>query len=83
MRDRVIVDTPVTVEAEVAGLDGGWVEAIWRPPSRLRHLDPRANPARRPPTDRVSRASPPIRTEPADRRRPPPTDPRYERPDDQ
>ena len=32
-RDRVIVDTPVTVEAEVSGLDGGWVEAVWRPPA--------------------------------------------------
>lgn len=31
--DRVMVDGTVTVEAQVDGLDGGWVEAIWRPPS--------------------------------------------------
>ncbi len=31
--DRVMVDGTVTVEATVEGLDGGWVEAIWRPPT--------------------------------------------------
>ncbi len=31
--ERVMVDGTVTVEATVEGLDGGWVEAIWRPPS--------------------------------------------------
>jgi len=31
--DRVMVDGTVTVETTVEGLDGGWVEAIWRPPA--------------------------------------------------
>ncbi len=30
--DRVVVGSPVAVDAAVDGLDGGWVEAIWRPP---------------------------------------------------
>lgn len=32
-RDRVEVDSTVVVETTVEGLDGGWVEALWRPPS--------------------------------------------------
>ncbi len=35
--DRVIAGGPVTVGVEVDGLDGGWVEAVWRPqPAFLR-----------------------------------------------
>ncbi|MEM9565974.1 MAG: DUF58 domain-containing protein [Actinomycetota bacterium] len=31
--DRVVVGGSVSVDAAIDGLDGGWVEAIWRPPA--------------------------------------------------
>lgn len=34
-RDRVVVGGPITIEAAIDGLEGGWVEAVWQPPTAV------------------------------------------------